>query len=260
MIKRLLVAVFLFCAFQATAFGQGLPLISDLDSQLVQVEGWSNMTVGTLITDPSTFAPITITLVKHDGTVTSFVAGSGAGDHNFNTTPANSMTMPFRLDLTDVDQPGNLHFSATAAGMIPFTRAFTIIDPNAEQINILGVTLTAEAIRTEMDANSTKLALLGIGVRTIQKGVAYTNAYVTFFNTDGTRKTDLTAGDISCNVSLDGAAANAIDDDQTELSDVDFPGVWVFDLTGAETNGNSAMVLCKTTGGLYAGFTFQTQR
>jgi hypothetical protein len=56
------------------------------------------------------------------------------------------------------------------------------------------------------------------------------------------------AANITGKVFLDGAAANAIDDtNPTELDSTNAPGVYVFDLTQAETNGDMIVLQAKST-------------
>lgn len=97
-------------------------------------------------------------------------------------------------------------------------------------------------------------------VRTIPKNVAYPNFPITFFSSAGVRQTGLATSAISCNVFLDGGAANAVDDTtETELDATNAPGVYVVDLSAAETNGDSGVLVCSTTGSLYFQANFQTQ-
>lgn len=145
----------------------------------------------------------------------------------------------------------------------------TNVDSILDDTGTSGVALANNALTNAKIANdaitANKLASdvateIQTGLRTLPKNTAYSNFAVTFFETTGVRKTDLTAGQISCNVFLDGGAANPVDDTtETELSDLDAPGVWVFDLTAAETNGDNGVVVCKTTGGLVVQANFQTQ-
>lgn len=99
------------------------------------------------------------------------------------------------------------------------------------------------------------------GLLTLPKNTAYNNFPVTFFGTTGLRQTGLTTATITCNVFLDGGAANAVDDTtETELDATNAPGVYILNLTAAETNGDSGVLVCKTGGGLVAQANFQTQR
>lgn len=69
---------------------------------------------------------------------------------------------------------------------------------------------------------------------TVQKWVVFA-----FDRTDNTPKTG-DAANITANLRIDGAAANAVDDtNPTELED----GFYIFDITAAESNGNN-IVIC----------------
>jgi len=81
----------------------------------------------------------------------------------------------------------------------------------------------------------------------MRKNIAQKWVVFAFDRTDNTPKTG-DAANITANLRIDGAAANAVDDtNPTELED----GFYVFDVTAAETNGD-CIVICpaSTTGNI----------
>lgn len=102
------------------------------------------------------------------------------------------------------------------------------------------------------------------------KNIANQKLAVYAYDTDADAPETGDAANITCELSIDGGASSALGDtNPTELDTTDHPGIYIFDLTQAETNGDMLIfspvsstanihtepVIVYTDGGILAGLT-----
>lgn len=185
-----------------------------------------------------------------------------------------------------VDEDGLWDFEITAAdtalvgthqlcAYLPVTFAtfcqdFDVIAVASYAHLVEGDVTTDTANQAEHDATQAAVANIDVDVAavlasaesldTIVKNTATQRFVVTFFS-GATRVTTLTAAGITCRVFLDGSqsAITVTDTTELEVSDATAPGAWWVTLDDDETNGDSGLLICSATGGLWAQTNFQPQ-